>query len=227
LGAVLAVIYSIKYTSKVSGLIIAGFSMMDVPEIEEAGKACVPDVYDKWKTKSTDKATMKDYLKKLQSKNHNIRNKYTKMWNFEDELFKIMDFENYSKKKTKFKMNPKDSNVLALFECYYYQNCGFMPKNFIAKNAHKLNKIPGFIIHGRFDLICSPENSYRISKKWTRAKLIIVPMAGHSYGNINNTKELIKAGNSFKKLFSKCNSFYKKKYKCKINYHKGCYSRKS
>ena len=74
-----------------------------------------------------------------------------------------------------------------------------MKKGQLLKNAHRLNKIPGFIIHGRFDIICDPWNSYELSKKWKRGKLMITPMAGHSMWNVNNAKTIQKAFDYFSK----------------------------
>jgi proline iminopeptidase len=234
-GATLAVIYSIKYTDNVIGLIIGGLGLMDKQEMEGSNRFSGADIYHKWKLKDTDRETMKYYLKKLQSPDFRVRNKFTKMWNIESELFVKMAFENVSthkndtgpkKRKSKKKkkgMNSSDSHALALLECYYYLNRGFIPRNFILDNAHKLNKIPGFIIHGRFDLICSPENSYLLSTKWTNSKLIITDMAGHSFWNTNNVKAWIESNKTFDKLYPKRAQFYEKNVTNSSEFSLGCY----
>ena len=55
-----------------------------------------------------------------------------------------------------------------------------MSDNEILNNATKLKNIPGYIIQGRYDLICPPVNAYNLSKKWEDSKLTIVNTAGHS-----------------------------------------------
>ena len=126
------------------------------------------------------------------------------MWNVEGELFKKMDFECLNKKNAnKIKLSNSVLNTLAIMECYYYLNRAFVPKNYIIENAHKLNSVPGFIIHGRFDLICSAENSFNLSKRWTRSKLIITEMAGHNFANINNAKAWINSLKTFDYLYEK------------------------
>ena len=55
-----------------------------------------------------------------------------------------------------------------------------MDDNEILNNAFKLENIPGYIIQGRYDLICPPVNAYNLSQKWTSSKLTIVNTAGHS-----------------------------------------------
>jgi proline iminopeptidase len=229
-GATLAVIYSIKHTKEVLGLIIGGLGLMDKQEMEGSNRFSGPDIYHIWKLKDTDRETMEYYLKKLQSPDYRVRNKYTKMWNIESELFVKMAFENVGPKRRKSKkkkkgMNASDSHALALLECYYYLNRGFIQRGFILNNAHKLNKIPGFIIHGRFDLICSPENSYLLSKKWTNAKLIITDMAGHSFWNTNNVKAWLKSNKTFDKLYDKRAKFYEKNVINNVKFNRGCYKR--
>ena len=65
-------------------------------------------------------------------------------------------------------------------ELHYIKNNFFMDDNEILNNAAKLENIPGYIIQGRYDLICPPVNAYNLSQKWVDSKLIIVNTAGHS-----------------------------------------------
>ena len=65
-------------------------------------------------------------------------------------------------------------------ELHYIKNNFFMDDNEILNNASKLKNIPGYIIQGRYDLICPPVNAYNLSQKWTSSKLTIVNTAGHS-----------------------------------------------
>jgi proline iminopeptidase len=221
-GATLAIIYGIMHPHVCLGLVIGGFSLMAGPE--KSTQACAPDVYNKWMYLKSDQASMKEYLKKLQSSDPVIRNKATKMWNVEEKLFELMDFEDNPpiKKNTKFKLTNNDANALALLECYYYMNHGFVPSGWILNNAHKLNGIPGFVIHGRYDLICSCENSFKLSKVWKSGSLKIVEMAGHSFKNINNLKEWHIAFKHFEKLYSGCDKYYSGICD-NIDYKKGSY----
>ena len=65
-------------------------------------------------------------------------------------------------------------------ELHYIKNNFFMDDNEILNNASKLKNIPGYIIQGRYDLICPPVNAYNLSKKWVGSKLKIINTAGHS-----------------------------------------------
>ena len=55
-----------------------------------------------------------------------------------------------------------------------------MDDNEILNNVSQLKRIPGYIIQGRYDLICPPVNAYNLSQKWEGSRLTIVNTAGHS-----------------------------------------------
>lgn len=207
-GATLAVIYGINHPDKCLGIVIGGLSLMS-DSTEKSTQACAPDIYDKWVGKNP-KKSMDQYMKDLQSQDCVIRNKATKMWNVEEKLFELMDFENHGVKRRKkaFNLMPDDDNTLALMECYYYKNLGFVPKGYILKNAYKLKGIEGYIIHGRYDIICACENAYKLSKVWPGSKLMISEMAGHSFRNINNLINWNNAFKNFEKLYPKKQNFY-------------------
>lgn len=204
-GATLAVLYSIKHYNRVKGLIVFGLGEFSSKNLmEPSTRIMAPEVYDHWKIKKSEKETMKCYLKNLQSKNKKTREKYMKQWQYEDKLFKLMKFpsilskkEQNKKRKTKTKSDKEKEYTLALMECYYYMNHAFISDDYIDKNAYKLNKIPGFIIHGRYDMICSASNAYKLSKKWKRANLCINNMAGHNVYDKTNAISLLKAYRSF------------------------------
>lgn len=44
----------------------------------------------------------------------------------------------------------------------------------------RIAHIPGEIVQGRYDMICPPESAAALAAAWDRARLTIVPDAGHS-----------------------------------------------
>ena len=50
----------------------------------------------------------------------------------------------------------------------------------ILRNISNISRIPGFIVQGRYDLICPPVNAYNLNKGWKSSKLMFVNTAGHS-----------------------------------------------
>lgn len=69
-----------------------------------------------------------------------------------------------------------DRNSISTNVRYMTKNC-FMSKDFILKNAHKL-KMPVYILHGRYDLLCIPETAYRLHKAVPQSSLTWI-VSGH------------------------------------------------
>ena len=65
-------------------------------------------------------------------------------------------------------------------------------------NAVKINKIPGVIVHGRYDVICPLDNAWQLHKVWPESKLEIIPDAGHSASEPGIVDALIRATDSFR-----------------------------
>ena len=55
----------------------------------------------------------------------------------------------------------------------------FLPDNYILQNAAKLSEIPVTIVHGRYDLICSPYDAFKLHKRIKNSRLHLV-CAGHA-----------------------------------------------
>jgi proline iminopeptidase len=65
-------------------------------------------------------------------------------------------------------------------EAHYFVNDSFMTANQLLQNAERLAGIPGIIVQGRYDLLCPPETSERLTKVWPGSEIRIVEEAGHS-----------------------------------------------
>ena len=69
---------------------------------------------------------------------------------------------------------------LARIECHYFVNHAFFRPNQLIEDAPRLARIPGVIIHGRYDLICPLRSAWELHQAWPRAELRVIPDAGHS-----------------------------------------------
>jgi proline iminopeptidase len=76
--------------------------------------------------------------------------------------------------------SPHHALSLARIECHYFMNNCFLEPNQIIRNMHRISEIPGIIIHGRYDIICSLDNAWELHKNWPHSELDIIRDAGHS-----------------------------------------------
>jgi proline iminopeptidase len=68
-------------------------------------------------------------------------------------------------------------------------------------NLHQIAHIPGYIVHGRYDMICKIESSYSLQQLWPNSQLTIVPDAGHSTSEPSIAFSLKMATDTMAKLF--------------------------
>ena len=45
---------------------------------------------------------------------------------------------------------------------------------------HRLAGIPAEIVQGRYDMICPAHTAFELAAAWPRARLTVIPDAGHS-----------------------------------------------
>ncbi|MCS6971494.1 MAG: prolyl aminopeptidase [Turneriella sp.] len=87
---------------------------------------------------------------------------------------------------------------LARIECHYFiHNCFFPEDNYILNNAHRIAHLSADIIHGRYDIVCPVKNAFDLKKKLPRAKLMVVPVAGHAATEPEISRALVLATDRF------------------------------
>lgn len=92
--------------------------------------------------------------------------------------------------------HPHIAMSMARIETHYFMNQGFLEPNQILRDAHRLARVPGIIVHGRYDVICPLENAYKLHKAWPSSELQIIRDAGHSACEPGIINALITATNT-------------------------------
>ncbi len=86
---------------------------------------------------------------------------------------------------------------LARIENHYFLHHCFLAPNQLLEELHKINHLPCWIVHGRYDAVCKIENAWSLAKAWPEAKLRIIPNAGHSASEVGITRALFDAATEF------------------------------
>ena len=76
--------------------------------------------------------------------------------------------------------SPHTALALARIEAHYFVHDTFLEPDQLLRNAHRLKDIPGYLVHGRYDMVCPLASAWDLHRAWPSAKLEIVPDAGHS-----------------------------------------------
>ena len=62
---------------------------------------------------------------------------------------------------------------------------------------HRIRHLPGFIVHGRYDVICPVRYAFALADAWPGCELRIVEDAGHSSYEPGIAAALVDATNRF------------------------------
>lgn len=93
--------------------------------------------------------------------------------------------------------DPHLALAMSRIECHYFKNNAFIKENQIIKNMNLVAKIPGIIIHGRYDMVCPLENAWQLAEHWPAAELHIIRDAGHASLEPGIVDALIRATDEF------------------------------
>ncbi|HET8701580.1 MAG TPA: prolyl aminopeptidase [Nitrococcus sp.] len=72
-----------------------------------------------------------------------------------------------------------DADRYAIAAMYAHNGFFLRPECGALHDPRRLADIPGFIIHGRLDLVCPVENATTLHQAWPKAKLQLIGEAGH------------------------------------------------
>ena len=84
--------------------------------------------------------------------------------------------------------------ALARISTHYYLNHFYIDENQIIENIDKIRSIPAYIVQGRYDMICPPEQAWALATSWPEAELDMVREGGHSAFDRSIVDALILAG---------------------------------
>jgi proline iminopeptidase len=69
---------------------------------------------------------------------------------------------------------------LARIEAHYFLHNVIPPEHDLLNRIDRLRRIPGFIVQGRYDMVCPMVSADELARAWPEADFTVVPDAGHS-----------------------------------------------
>jgi proline iminopeptidase len=183
-GSTLALIYAQTYPKQVLGLILRGIFLTREQDIQwlyqDGASRIFPEAWQHY-LEPIPQAERGDliaaYHKRLTSENEIVRMGAAKAWSIWEGTTATLEpdrdvIDHFS--------DPHIALSIARIECHYFTNNSFLSPGQILDNAHKLNDIPGFIVHGRYDMICPIDQAVLLSQYWSNCKLKVIDNAGHA-----------------------------------------------
>ncbi len=197
-GSTLALTYAISHPEKVLALILRGIFLCRPSEIswfyQEGASQIFPDFWDEYLRPipvSEQKNLVKAYYKLLTDSNYNTRLEAAKAWSKWEAATSRLSVDQNSIEEFD---DPDYAISFASIECHYFiNNAFFASNNWILENIQRIRHIPGYIVQGRYDVVCPPKSAWDLKKAWPEAKLTIIPNAGHAAAEPGTRSALIEA----------------------------------
>ncbi|HSX37967.1 MAG TPA: prolyl aminopeptidase [Chlamydiales bacterium] len=203
-GSTLALAYAETHPKRVMALIVRGIFLIRKKEIDWFYQFGAHHIYtDEWEKfiapipKIERSDLVAAYYKLLTSPNPDIRNKAAYSWSAWEAAALKLVFD-----PTLFLQFIKadHAEALARIECHYFINKGFFKTdNWLLDHAGALSEIPGWIVQGRYDIVCPFESAWELHKAWPEAVFEVIKDAGHSASEPGITDALIRATDHFSK----------------------------
>ncbi len=198
-GSTLSLTYAQAFPKQVKGLIIRGIFLSTQKELDWLYKEGAGRFFPvQWKKfveyipEPERDDLLAAYYSRLMSKNELLRRRTAKVWaEWEAGISSLLPNSNTIKQFS----DPHTATSLSRIEAHYFVNNSFIRENQLLENMHKIKNIPGYIIHGRYDMICTVEQAYKLHDVWPRSELFIAQAAGHSAREPGIRSALVEASN--------------------------------
>lgn len=197
-GSTLALTYAIKHPDRVSALILRGIFLCRPSEIawfyQNGASQLFPDVWESYQN-AVPEADRGDYVnsyyKLLTHPDAPTRLKAAKAWSKWEAATSRLIVDPHAIEEFD---DPEYALAFARIECHYFINNAFFPtNNWILENVSAIRHIPGWIVQGRYDVVCPPRSAWDLHRAWPEANFYIVPDAGHAASEPGTRSALIQA----------------------------------
>ena len=205
-GSTLSLLYAEHHPSRVSGLILRGIFLCrkrDLDWFYQSGADRIfPDYWEEFIEHIPEEERgdlQAAYYKRLTGDNELAKMSAAKAWSiWEGRCATLRPNHDV----VDMFGDPHFAMSLACIEAHFFKHHCFIDENQILRDAHKLNNIPGFIVHGRYDLICPLDNAFALHRAWPKAELQIIRDAGHNSREPSIADALVKATNTLAKMLT-------------------------
>ncbi len=203
-GSTLALAYAETHADRVLGLVVRGIFLcrqQDIDWFYQGGAARLfPDAWDDFiaPIPENERSSMVEaYHKRLTSDNELERMAAAKAWSiWEGRTATLIR----NSAVIDYFSDPHIALSIARIECHFFTNNSFFEENQLLENAYKLKDIPGFIVHGRYDVICPIDQAFALHEKWPNGQLKVIADAGHAVSEAGITKALVESTNTMLRL---------------------------
>lgn len=194
-GATLSLIYAQAHPDQVHALVLRGVFLGTQPELEwfyggGAGRFW-PDAWGRFVGLVPDAEQddlIRAYSRRLFSGQYMEELRFARAWaGWENALASVESNGMVGEAPSDY------VRAFARLENHYFLNKVFLDADTeILENMDRIRHIPGHIVQGRLDMICPPSAAVTLKQHWPKAKLELIPKAGHAMSEPPITEALLR-----------------------------------
>lgn len=171
-GSTLALAYAVKHPRRIKAMVLQGISTGSQTELDYLNQGIwrthFPEAWQAY-LDNTPKAHHHDptayHFKRILGKDNVAMLESARVYNQMECALMKLDDRFYPKEEADF-----DGSEQRI-EAHYFSNDCFLPGEYVLTNAVPLT-MPIWLIHGRYDFVCMPENAYMLHQKLPNSQLI-------------------------------------------------------
>ncbi len=180
-GAALALLYAQRHSKKVLHLLCASTLLTRTQDLS-------------WRYQQGINRIFPDYWKKFTQNiphQENILSTYYEKLTGQDELMRMALAKSWSKWHAQIMglqpntglmdtlSHPHTALCYATLSCHYWLHDSELAGDTLLSHMAPLEKVNGFIIHGRFDMLSPLDVAWQLKEHWPQAELYVIRDAGH------------------------------------------------
>ena len=202
-GSTLALAYAETHPERVSELILRGIFALQRSELlwfyQEGASNLAPEAFDEYKRMIPEDERgdmIGAYYRRLTGDDVEAQLSAARAWSvWEGTTISLLPDAG----RIAAFGEPQYALAFARIECHYFQHRGFFGRDGqLLHDADRLSRIPGVIVHGRYDLCTPISTAWALHKRWSEADYRPVADAGHAMTEPGIIHELVAATEKYK-----------------------------
>ncbi len=194
-GATLSLIYAQTHPAQAAALVLRGVFLMTRAELDwfYGGGAArfFPDLWARFEGLVPEEERgdlIGAYHRRLFGNDLMAETRFARAWTSWENALASMESNGPGGE------SPADyARAFARLENHYFTNAGFLEcDGQILRDVGRLEGIPGYIVQGRYDLICPPVSAWRLHRAWRGSDIRLIGRAGHALSEPGISAELVR-----------------------------------
>jgi proline iminopeptidase len=199
-GSTLILAYAEQHPDRVSEIVIAGVTTGRQSEFDWLYGGVGRFLPEQWERfvaasgRAADEDVLSAYHRLVESPDPAVREQATTDWcAWEDAVLSNEtggSFRPYGDRPS------RDRVAFVRICAHYFSHRAWLEDGALLRDAHRLDGIPGVLIHGRLDLGGPLETAWLLARAWPTARLVVIEDAGH-LGSSTTRDQVIRALDGF------------------------------